>query len=391
MALDGSYQDIQQLIAVLEQVLAAYRPLPAFSTADANRVVRVDPTGTAFLLSDYTAAGIGAVPTARALSTAADSGIAGGGDLSADRALALALGGLTLENGIALADRLPFWDTSATANRGIALPEFWRSISLLPAIATPAAGNKLLAYDGTAAGTLDYSLIASALRSAVLTVYTTSAVAASGHPIHAGLIAALVIATGGGAGGGRAVASAPTSAAGGGGGAGATALALYTRAQLVAAANAQGNIDINIGAGGGSASAASGVGGSGGSTILGSLLGGILTAPGGVGGVSAGPGASAIGGLGGTLPTSGQGRYPGGGGGYGLATAPFVGGEGGSSFWGPGGPAPNAATTPLVIAGIAGLAPGSGGSGAVSRNLATAAAGGLGKAGQMLILEWRTS
>ncbi len=64
------------------------------------------------------------VATARAINTAANSGLAGGGDLSADRSLSVNITGTTAETAVAGTDEILIYDASATALRKMARTNF---------------------------------------------------------------------------------------------------------------------------------------------------------------------------------------------------------------------------------------------------------------------------
>jgi hypothetical protein len=212
----------------------------------------------------------------------------------------------------------------------------------------------------------------------------------------AGMKYCLAISTGGGGGGGGADTGGASAdvGVGGGGGAGGTCIEIFSAATIGVSQT------VTIGSAGTAGSATNGTnGGAGGNTTFGALhtaTGGAL----GTGSGASGADSQAIaGGLGG-VPTGGLANITGGAGDYGLGgsgdgtvdvTMGF-GGKGGASFWGGGGrsvaAATNTLTTDANIAGGAGLAYGSGGSGAVSLNSTTGAAGGIGMSGYCLVLEF---
>lgn len=198
----------------------------------------------------------------------------------------------------------------------------------------------------------------------------------------------IVLATGGGGGGGGADGANPGSTSGGGGGAGGTTFDRFTAAQIGVSKA------VTIGAAGTAGLDAGGNAGDGGDTIL----AGLATAPGGLGGTGRATGqGGSEGGLGG-LSTGAALNIAGGDGGIGFGVniggssgdgrGPTS-GQGGASFWGGGAKGVwVAATGATQKAGVAGRAYGAGGSGAVCLNTATGAAGGVGAAGVMLILEF---
>lgn len=219
---------------------------------------------------------------------------------------------------------------------------------------------------------------------AVMQVFTASGT----YTPTSGMKYCVVIATGSGGGGGGADGTNPSASAGGGGGAGGTVISVLTAAQIGASKA------VTIGAAGTAGADTGGDGGTGGSVVL----AGLLTALGGAGGTGASTTSNAEGGSGGE-PTgatmniiggdggTGSGSTIGGGSGDGRGT---VGGQGGASFWGGGAKGPYSANGGAVQkAGYDGRAYGSGGSGALCQNSTTGAAGGAGKAGVMMILEFK--
>lgn len=224
---------------------------------------------------------------------------------------------------------------------------------------------------------------ATGLRTSAMQVFTSSGT----YTPATGMKYCVVIATGSGGGGGGADGTNPSASAGGGGGAGGTVISVLTAAQIGASKA------VTIGAAGTAGADTGGDGGTGGSVVL----AGLLTALGGAGGTGAATTSNAEGGSGGE-PTgatmniiggdggTGSGSTIGGGSGDGRGT---VGGQGGASFWGGGAKGPYDANGGATQkAGYAGRAYGSGGSGAICQNSTTGAAGGAGKAGVMMILEF---
>jgi len=184
----------------------------------------------------------------------------------------------------------------------------------------------------------------------------------------------------GGAGGGAVVTGASIHSVGSGGGSGGIARGVFTAAQVGA------SIVVTLGAGG--AGVAGGSGNGGGTSTFGSLM----TATGGSGGVS-GPAVSsttsAVTSVGSAGSGSGGNIYNSSGvpGAYGLNAelGSVSGGGGGSPLVGGAGGGP---AVGLGQNGIAGIAPGSGGSGAANSPGSTARPGGNGITGSALILEY---
>jgi hypothetical protein len=187
---------------------------------------------------------------------------------------------------------------------------------------------------------------------------------------------------GGGGGGGIGDTTGSVSGCAGGGGAGG-----YSR-KTVSAATVGANQVVTIGvAGTAGAAGTGGSGGAGGQTSVGTLC----IAKGGAGGIGWLGGAGGLAGGAGGIITGAVGDVvaagaPGGGGtasaGYYCST-----GCGGSSFFGGGAAAPGMAAA-ASTAGIAASNYGSGGSGAVGVNTATARTGGAGSAGYVIITEY---
>lgn len=197
---------------------------------------------------------------------------------------------------------------------------------------------------------------------------------------------ALAIATGGGGGGGGAAGTDGGNAVtGAGGSAGATAIRLYSAADIGA------GLAYSVGASGAGGSSSGGNGSSGGDTTLGTG-GTLITGGGGSGGnglssgdastTTTGPAASTA--SGGTLNVQGGA----GGRGAGRQNTMLISGMGGASFWGGAGPAVAHPGPNGSIAGADAVGYGSGGSGAVSEDVASGAAGGAGASGAIVIIEF---
>lgn len=215
----------------------------------------------------------------------------------------------------------------------------------------------------------------------------------------AGMKYCIGILTGSGGGGGGADSSTTTNdiGVGGGGGAGTTRIGFFTAAQIGASKA------VVLNAGGSAGSATNGTnGGTPSDNTFGSTL---LVAPGGLGGIGSGIAAEALnanlGGAGGGAGTGGVFGPEGGGGGAGIALtndattgdgSMGIGGAGGSSMWGGGGLGGALFSTTVGVAatsaGTNGKAYGSGGGGAVCSDTAAGAAGGAGKIGIFVAIEF---
>ena len=91
------------------------------------------------------------VLSTRSVSTAAGSGLTGGGDLSSDRSLSLDINGLTAETSIASGDLVAIYDISAGANRKMTRSDFLQGLTgaLLYQGTWDASGNSPALADGT--------------------------------------------------------------------------------------------------------------------------------------------------------------------------------------------------------------------------------------------------
>jgi hypothetical protein len=209
-----------------------------------------------------------------------------------------------------------------------------------------------------------------------------------------GMVACLVIATGGGGGAGGSACAAfvtgPSLAAGGPGGAGGTCIELFTAAQI----GASQVVTIGTGGSGGNNTGTDGT--TGGNTTLGSLF----NARGGDGGigVSVGDGETGFGSPGeGDSGINGLINLAGGGGTRNISTGVgTIRGLGGVAFWGPDPTYPTNVfdSEDVSEAGINAVNYGNGGIAGLVQNVSstqTNQAGGNGKAGCMLILEFRAA
>lgn len=191
-----------------------------------------------------------------------------------------------------------------------------------------------------------------------------------------GMLYAIVKAVGGGGGGGGSSASFYGGGGGGGGG--------ETAEKVLSASDIGSSQTVTIGAGG--TVTIADAGGSGGNTSLGTLV----VAKGGGGGSNGNTSAAAA--LGGTVVGTGTGDVliPGETGGIGIGALSNVcqGGNGGNSTMGFGAPLTVAATTITSGSGSSGVGYGSGGSGAVQVNSGSTFAGGVGKAGILIVTEF---
>lgn len=215
----------------------------------------------------------------------------------------------------------------------------------------------------------------------------------------AGMKYCICILTGSGGGGGGADSSTTTNdfGVGGGGGAGSTRIGFFTAAQIGSSKA------VVLNAGGAAGSATNGTtGGTPSDNTFGSTL---LVAPGGLGGVGSGVATEALnaqlGGAGGGAGSGGVFGTEGGAGGSAMALTNDAtvgdgsvgfGGMGGSSFWGGGGRGGALFSTTVgasaTSAGTDGKAHGSGGGGAVCSDTAAGAAGGAGKIGIFVAIEF---
>jgi hypothetical protein len=193
---------------------------------------------------------------------------------------------------------------------------------------------------------------------------------------------------GGGGSGGTASTSASQFAAAGGGSAGEYAEGLFSTATMIGAGT---TTQINIGAAGTAGTAGNNAGGNGGTTSIianGGSGSTLMTATNGFGGAGAAATSTGISfpGIGGGNSGSGGDYHTQGGitsGSIASAVGLFaLGGSGGSSMMGAGGPAVTNA------AGVSGSGAGSGASGACAYPSNSALAGALGKAGQVVITEY---
>jgi hypothetical protein len=254
--------------------------------------------------------------------------------------------------------------------------------------APDATNDKILIFDN-AAGTLKYvtpalvaaagaagvssfnSLTGAVTSNVVLQVFTASGT----YTPTSGMAHAIITCVGGGGGGGGAASTAGSNHTGGGGGAGGVSI------KRVIASDIGASKAVTIGAAG---SGTTTNGGAGGDTSLGVLCIG-KGASGGTGGLNAiSFGSPGLGGVSGTGDASFPGM-PGGAGGIGSTTIYIPSGMGGSSAYGAGG---GAVVTGANANGNGATGYGCGGSGALSYNTTTAATGGNGSAGLVMILEF---
>jgi hypothetical protein len=265
---------------------------------------------------------------------------------------------------------------------------------------TPGAADIIGILDSAASNVLKRSTIQQIITGLSLfssiNIQVFTATGADTYTPTSGMKYCIVITTGAGGGGGGADTDGNSGiiGVGGGGGAGGTCIEFFTAAQIGASQT------VTIGAGGAAGSATNGTsGGNGGDTTFGALHTGV----GGTGGTGSGASTSAhpelAGGAGGT-PTGGTLNIIGGHGGYGVGVSVdgttdaviAISGSGGASFWGGGGgqvaAAQTSLTTDVDTAGIAGQGFGSGGSGALSLTSTTGAAGGAGKDGVCIVIEF---
>lgn len=236
------------------------------------------------------------------------------------------------------------------------------------------AGVNPSSYLGTAAIAAAYNPIS--LQGYYLRVYSTST---TWTPVNAAKLRGVrVTATGGGGGGAGSDGFASNISGGTGGASGATSIEYFTPAMVGASQS------ITIGAAGTAGPATSaGTGGIGGTTSFGALI----SAAGGAGGFRVSAAQTALigeGPLGAATPTTGHINLPGQFGGkfFRLSGTEGSGGDGGASYWGPGGRGAGSG-----VAGVAASNAGAGGGGACV-NSATALAGGAGGAGRVVVEEF---
>ncbi len=282
--------------------------------------------------------------------------------------------------------------------------DFAAAILAASSKSTPIDADKIPLVDSAASNVLKYLTWANLKATLALitgcTIQVFSAAGAATYTPTAGMKFCIALATGAGAGGGGADTAGGSAdiGVGSGGGAGATVIKAFTAAQIGASQA------VSVGTGGTAGSATNGTdGGAGGNTTLGTA-GALLSAT-GCTGVGVGSGAAAAdiqANLGGTGATASGGTVNinggSGDGAFGFSvdttadTTVGMSGSGGASFWGGGGKAAvgvqTTLTTDVNVAGQDGQAPGSGGSGAVCLNSTTGAAGGAGKTGILVIIEF---
>lgn len=247
----------------------------------------------------------------------------------------------------------------------------------------------------TAIKVWDNSMLSSGISGVNIQSFT--ATGANTYTPKSGLKYCIVISTGAGGGGGGADTdgSSGNLAVGAGGGGGATCIGFFTASQI----GASQTVTIGAGSAGGAA-AGGGNASAGGDTTFGALH----TAGGGSGGTGSGAGGGSSnpensGASGGTA-TGGTLNISGGDGADGVALsadnavdfASAISGDGGGSFWGSGGSRVAASQPSLSTdndtAGRNGKAYGAGGSGAICLTSTTGAAGGAGKDGVCIVIEF---
>ncbi len=112
VALDAGNNEIDINVAEANLNLGAIPNTPAGTIAATNAQAAINELDSE------------KVASARAINTAAGSGLSGGGDLSADRSLSVNINGITAETTAAANDELLIYDTSATALRKMARSDF---------------------------------------------------------------------------------------------------------------------------------------------------------------------------------------------------------------------------------------------------------------------------
>ena len=212
--------------------------------------------------------------------------------------------------------------------------------------------------------------------SALSTVKIVTFTASGTYTPTVGIIYCVIECVGAGGGGAGAQSTSGNVAGGGGGGSGSYSRKLATAAQIGASQT------VTIGTGGTLGISANGSGGAGGDTSVGSLCIGKGGGGGGGGSTSlVNGGAGGVYGTGDVLTAGNQGGF---GAGYAITTIHGFGGAGAPSVFGGG------VFTPVSVSsgGVSGKALGAGGSGGYSYNAISAAPGGNGAPGSVIITEY---
>lgn len=249
-------------------------------------------------------------------------------------------------------------------------------LAIAPTLSSPVVGTQLANTNNTVAASTAF--VSAAIFNLITRV--SSFTASTTWTVNTNTVYAQLEAWGGGGGGGGTITGgANVCSSGAGGGAGS-----YSRITVLKA-TAGTSQTVTIGAAGTAGAAGNNAGGNGGDTSVGSLCVG----KGGSGGGGGNGSNSTTGGLGGVAGTGDVVSA----GAPGTSVAAYtgsvgVGGTGGSSLVGGGGVGPANGLT--LTNGIAGTGHGSGGSGGVSYNGSSNAAGGVGTTGQVVVTEFCT-
>lgn len=121
-----------------------FSSLPVFPSLGGTEVVPMDQggvtgTGTSQQIANLAINGGALVPSSRVIATSATGGLAGGGDLTANRTLTLNIGGLPSKTTPIAADSLPILDSVSGLPNQTTIANFYKTIAGLTFQATPIA------------------------------------------------------------------------------------------------------------------------------------------------------------------------------------------------------------------------------------------------------------